>query len=602
MALRIAMAQLATRVGDIDGNVAAVLEAWHRAAEQGTDLLVCTELTITGYPPEDLLLRSEFVRANLAALERLADQGPPGTAAVVGYVGPGDGWPREDTPGEEDLRGGQPEDPSVDTGHAHGHWDVAMATRDLTNSAAVLRAGEIVATYDKLRLPNYGVFDEARYFTPRHAPCVVELAGAPVGVTICEDLWDEHGPVHTSAGAGAEVVVNLNASPYHRAKRDDREAWARHHATTDDVTLVWVNAVGGQDEVVFDGDSMLLGPSGDVLARGAQFAEDLVIVDVPGTGRERADTARQRPALAPRVERERLDPVGEVWQALVTATRDYCHRNGFEAALIALSGAIDSAVTASTAADALGGEHVTGVLLPSPYSSSHSLDDARALAERVACRVLELPIDGPLSAAGELLGDLVATGFGPQARAASGREPGVAYENLQARLRGLLLMALSNEHGSIVLTTGNKSEYAVGYATLYGDMAGGFAPLKDVPKLLVYELARWRNARGGADGGEVIPTSTITKPPSAELRPDQRDDDSLPAYEVLDDIVAAHVEDELGVERIVERGHDEAVVRRVVGLIDRAEHKRRQGAPGPKITTRAFGRDRRMPISSGWNT
>jgi NAD+ synthase (glutamine-hydrolysing) len=562
---RVALAQVAARVGDVDGNTAEVLDAWHRAAELGADLVVFTELTITGYPPEDLLLKRRFVAANLAAIDRLAQEGPHGTTAVVGYVGAGEG----------------------DTTDAE-HWDVALATRGLTNSAAVLRDGSVVATYDKLRLPNYGVFDEARYFTPRDEPCVAEVAGVPVGVTICEDLWVEDGPAQAAVRAGARLLVNLNASPYHRGKRDDRERWVRHHAIRGAVHVAYGNVVGGQDEVVFDGDSMLAAPDGTILARGAQFATDLVVADLALEGHE-PPADRARPSLPSRPETPRLDPVGEVWAALTRATRDYCHRNGFRDAVIGLSGGLDSALVAAIAADALGPDHITGVAMPSPYSSEHSLTDAAALATNLGIAYHRLPIGAPLAAVGEVLGDLVVTGFGGEV------EPGVAYENLQSRLRGLLLMALSNERGSIVLTTGNKSEYAVGYATLYGDMAGGFAPLKDVPKLLAYDLARWRNR-----DGEVIPASTLEKPPSAELRPGQVDQDSLPDYAVLDDIVHAYVELDLGAEAIAERGHDLTEVRRVTRMIDLAEFKRRQSAPGPKITSRAFGRDRRVPITTAW--
>ena len=574
MHLRIALGQIDAAVGDIDGNVHRVLRAWRDAAELDVDLIVFTELTITGYPPEDLLLKREFVDANLAAIESLASEGPAGTTAVVGYVGAGEG----------------------DTTDAV-HWDVALATRNLTNSAAALRDGQVVATYDKLRLPNYGVFDEARYFTPRDVPCVVEVAGVEVGVTICEDLWTEAGPIQAAVSTGAQVLTSLNASPYHRGKREEREAWARYHATRAAVPLLYCNVVGGQDEVVFDGDSMVVGADGEVLARGGQFVEDLVVVDLevggPGDRTER-DEKRRSSAPHPRVARtdaERLDPIGEVWHALTRSIRDYCHRNGFEEAIVGLSGGIDSAVTAALAADALGGDRLLTVAMPSPYSSAHSLADAAALAHHLDAHHRELSIAGPMMAASEMLADLVITGFDRE----DGRQPGTAYENLQSRLRGLTLMTLSNERGAIVLTTGNKSEYAVGYATLYGDMAGGFAPLKDVPKLLVYDLARWRNR-----DGELIPVSTIDKPPSAELRPGQLDQDSLPTYEVLDDIITAYVELDLGIAAIVERGHDAREVRRVVQLVDQAEFKRRQAAPGPKITERAFGRDRRVPITSGW--
>ncbi len=573
--MRLALAQVAARVGDIDGNVRRILDAWRRAADLGADLVVFTELTLTGYPPEDLLLKREFVDGNLAALERLADQGPTGTVAVVGHVGGGSG-------------------DSTD----RDHWDVALATRALTNSASVLADGAVVATYHKHRLPNYGVFDEARYFVPADEPCVVDVAGTSVGVVICEDLWTERGPARDAVRAGAQVVAVLNASPFHRGKRDERERWVTHHATTSRAWVAWCNVVGGHDEVVFDGDSMVADPHGNIVARGAQFTEDLVIVDVDPD----ATSARSTPVAVsgsgsgvPRRDDERLDPVGEVWHALVRATRDYCHRNGFLDAVVGLSGGIDSAVVGAVAVDALGADHVLGVGMPSPYSSTHSVDDARDLAERTGCRFRLLPIADVVAAAGTTLEGLVATGFPEPGTATAGPAAGVAYENLQSRVRGLLLMALSNEHGSIVLTTGNKSEYAVGYATLYGDMAGGFAPLKDVPKTLVYELAHWRNRED-----EVIPASSITKPPSAELRPGQVDLDSLPDYAVLDDVVAAYVELDLGIDAIVARGHPRALVREIVQMIDRAEYKRRQAAPGPKITTRAFGRDRRVPITSGW--
>lgn len=571
MPLRVALAQLHSQVGDIDGNVERILTAWHAAAAAGADLMVTTELTITGYPPEDLLLKAEFVTANLAAVDHLAAAGPAGCTAMIGYVGAGEG----------------------DTTDA-AHWDVALATRNLTNSAAVLRDGAIVATYDKLRLPNYGVFDEARYFTPRDAPCVVDIAGVRVGITVCEDLWTESGPVQAAVAAGAEVVANLNASPYHRGKRTDREAWVRHHARSGRVPVLYCNVVGGQDEVVFDGDSMVADAHGEVIARGAQFTEDLVLVDLPTPAAGPSSDHHEPTVAAPAPGRHptaRLDPVGEVWHALTRATQDYCQRNGFDSAIVALSGGIDSAVVAALAADALGGPQVVTVALPSPYSSPGSLRDAAALADAVGSEHHVLDIGPPLQAVGDMLGALVVTGFDRT----DGLQPGVAYENLQSRLRGLAVMALSNETGAIVLTTGNKSEYAVGYATLYGDMSGGFAPIKDVPKLLVYELARWRNR-----AGEVIPESTISKPPSAELRPGQFDQDSLPSYAILDALVTGYVEQDKGIAELVADGHDEDEVRRVVQMIDRAEYKRRQAAPGPKVTPRAFGRDRRVPITNGW--
>jgi NAD+ synthase (glutamine-hydrolysing) len=589
--LRTAIGQIDARVGDIAGNVDRILEAWRRAAEQGADLIVFTELTTTGYPPEDLLLKPEFIRENLDAVRRLAAEGPTGTVAIVGYV---------DTV-EGDL---VHEDPS----HPEG-WEVASeAQAEMTNSAAVIADGRVVATYDKLRLPNYGVFDEARYFTPVDDPLVVRIAGVPVGVTVCEDLWVDPGPVGHAAEAGARLVVNLNASPWHRGKRDEREGGPPHtpRATTCGSCTATSSAARTTSSSTATPSSWVRTDRSTPVGRSSRrTSSSWTCRSSRGTSRSRSTSPEpddDRPELAPREDRPRLDPVGEVWHAIVRATRDYCHENGFEDALVGLSGGIDSAVVAAVAADALGAEHVTGVLMPSPYSSDHSLTDAEELADAYGMTRHTLRIDAPLEAAGEALGDLVITGFGRE----DGKEPGVAYENLQSRLRGLFLMALSNESGAIVLTTGNKSEYAVGYATLYGDMAGGFAPIKDVPKLLVYELARWRNANpapfGGDDDGEVIPTSTIDKEPSAELRPDQRDEDSLPPYEVLDAIVAGYVEHLRSIQDLVDEGlADEEEIRRVIRLIDRAEFKRRQAAPGPKVTSRAFGRERRVPMTNAWH-
>ncbi|MDX1620822.1 MAG: NAD+ synthase [Nitriliruptorales bacterium] len=570
--LRVALAQLDVRVGDIDGNVERILGAWRDAHERGADLVVTSELSVTGYPPEDLLLKPEFVAANLEAVDRLAAQGPSGTAIVVGYVG------AEESHDEPD------------------DWDVTVSARDLHNSAALLADGEVVGTYNKWRLPNYGVFDEARYFHADDDRLLFQIAGVPIAVTICEDLWVEEGPVAEAVEAGAKVVCSLNASPYHQGKRRERERWVRHHATTQGVHLLYVNCVGGQDEVVFDGDSMLAAPDGEVVARGAQFDEDLVVVDlevdsgdapsgiasVPGAGQD-------RPALDTPEPSDRLDDVAEVWHALRLGLRDYCHKNGFTEAVVGLSGGIDSAVAAALAADALGPENVTGVGMPSPYSSDHSLEDAEQLATNLGMRWECIRIDAGMEAFDQMLSEQF-----------EGTERGVAEENLQARIRGTLLMALSNKFGSIVLATGNKSEMAVGYATLYGDMAGGFAVLKDVPKLLVYDLARWHNEHGPGRDGRGIPQNSIDKPPSAELKPGQTDEDSLPPYEVLDDIIAAYVIDDLGIDAIVDRGHDRGVVRDVIGKIDRAEFKRRQAPPGVKISERAFGRDRRVPITSQW--
>lgn len=552
--MRIALAQLAPAVGDIEGNVALARAAYAEALTRGAELVVATELAVTGYPPDDLLLKPAFLDATERGLTELAAV-TGDVPLVVGFA--------------ERLTGVDPEAWRPVASEASGHPPLA-------NAAAVLRHGVVEAVYRKHRLPNYGVFDEARYFHAGTVPLVVEVDGVAVGVTVCEDMWGDGGPVQASAAAGAAVVVNLNASPYSIGKREQREGWARHHARRGEVWLAFVNQVCGQDEVVFDGDSFLMSPAGEVTARAAQFAADLVVVEVDPN----AATAAE-PGPLP----ERLDPLAEVYAALVLGTRDYVRRNGFTKALIAVSGGIDSALVAAIATDALGPEAITGVAMPSPWSSPGSLVDAKALAANLGIGWLELPIAPVMDAFTATMADPFA-----------GTEEGIAEENIQSRIRGTLLMALSNKRGDIVLATGNKSEYAVGYSTLYGDMAGGFAVIKDVPKTLVYALARWRNA--GADG--PIPQATIDKPPSAELRPDQRDSDSLLPYEVLDPILEAVVEQDRSVADLVAQGYDADDVREVVRLVARAEYKRRQAAPGVKITPRAFGRDRRLPITQAW--
>ncbi|MBA2530004.1 MAG: NAD+ synthase [Euzebyales bacterium] len=544
--MRLALAQLDSMVGDVAGNAAAVRAAYGEAVTAGAHLVATPELALTGYPPEDLVLKPAFVRATAEALRDVA--------ALTGDV---------------PLLVGFVEALTVDDGRP---------TPALANAAAVCRDGTVGAVYRKQRLPNYGVFDEARYFQPGTQPVITEAGGVRVGVTVCEDLWGDGGPVAQARSAGAEVVVNLNASPYHRGVRTQRERWAAHHSTTEGVWLAYANAVGGQDEVVFDGDSFLIDPAGTVTARGAQFSAELFLADVP-LG-ERAEGTVPTPAA------ERLDPVAEVYAALVLGTRDYVRDNGFTRALVGLSGGIDSSLVAAVAVDALGAEAVTGVAMPSPHSSPGSITDAKVLAANLGIAWLELPIAGVMDAFHGVLAGVFA-----------GTEPGLAEENLQSRIRGTLLMALSNKRGDIVLATGNKSEYAVGYSTLYGDMAGGFAVIKDVPKTLVYELCRHRNAAGES---EVVPRSVLDKPPSAELRPGQRDTDSLPPYAVLDPILAAYVEQDRSVEEIAARGYDPDTVRTVARLVDRAEYKRRQAAPGVKITGRAFGKDRRLPITQAW--
>ncbi|HEY8341042.1 MAG TPA: NAD+ synthase [Egibacteraceae bacterium] len=555
--MRLALVQLNPVVGDVRGNAERIATAYRDAAADGADLVAVGELALTGYPPEDLVLRPAFLDAIGDALRSLA--AATGDAAlVVGFV--------EHLPG--------------DAGAGEAWRAVASEATlypPLANSAAVLRRGRVDAVYRKQRLPNYGVFDEARYFRAGTRPLVVDVAGVRVGITVCEDLWGEGGPVPQAAAAGAQVVLNVDASPYHRGKRAERERWARHHAAESRVWLPWLNLVGGQDEVVFDGDSFVVDPRGEVVARAAQFRDDVLVVDVDVD----AGTAVQIAGDAG----ERLDPIAEVYAALVLGVRDYARKNGFSRAAVGLSGGIDSALVAVVAADALGADALTCVSMPSPYSSPGSVTDAQQLAANLGARWLELPIGDVMKAYEEVLAEPFA-----------GVEPDVTEENLQARIRGNLLMALSNKFGDLVLATGNKSESAVGYATLYGDMAGGFAPIKDVGKLLVYELCRYVNRER-----EVVPQAIIDKPPSAELRPGQLDTDALPPYEVLDPILEGYVEQDRSLEDLVAAGFDRDTVAKVVRLVDRAEYKRRQAAPGIKITPKAFGKDRRMPITQRWS-
>ncbi len=554
--MRIALAQLNPTVGDIDGNAAAIAAAYEAAVGRGADLVVTGELGLTGYPPDDLLLKPAFIAAVDDQLEALSDR-----------------------VGSQPLLVGFPEDVR-DLAGPGGVVGEDAIPQGLANSAALLADGRVTAVYRKQRIPNYGVFDEARYFRGGSELVVLDVGGVPVGLSVCEDLWGEGGPVTEAARAGARLVLSPNASPFHHGKRDDREHWARVHATDGGAWIAYVNLVGGQDDVVYDGDSFVMAPDGAVVARGAQFAEDLVIVDI--------DTSAPVAELAPRLTRQ-----AAIYEALVTGTRDYLRKNGFDGALIGLSGGIDSALTTAVAVDALGPGHVTAVAMPSPYSSPGSITDARDLADAVGCRWLELRIDDVMKAFDAALAEPFA-----------GTEEGVAEENIQSRIRGTLLMALSNKHGDLVLATGNKSEYAVGYATLYGDMAGGFAPLKDVYKTVVYELCAYRNSTHRASwlgpAGTVIPQAIIDKPPSAELRPGQRDTDSLPGYDDLDPILSGYIERYHSVDRLVAEGHDRAMVAEVTRMVDRAEYKRRQAPPGVKVTQRAFGRERRLPITHAW--
>ncbi len=558
--IRIGLAQIDTTVGDLAGNTAKIIGWIGRARALGADLVAFPELAVTGYPPEDLVLRRSFVADNLAALDEIV-AATRGIAAVVGFV-------------------------DVDNDAIY-------------NAAAVISDGRLVRRYHKQYLPNYGVFDEQRYFQRGYESPVFVIAGVDVGVNICEDIWYPDGPTREQAAAGADLIVNINASPYHRAKGAFRENMISTRASDNAVVICYVNMVGGQDELIFDGHSLVFNERGDLLARGPQFREELIVhnVDIEGMNRRERPASGggaritvserpfsdEKPAVAPMIA-PLLDPAAEVWGALVLGVRDYVTKTGFEDVVLGLSGGVDSSLVAALAADALGAEHVIGVSMPSRFSSEGSKADAYALAERLGMRMLTIPIEAPFAATLDTLSDAFAdTQFG------------LAEENLQARIRGNLLMALSNKYGWLVLTTGNKSELATGYSTLYGDMAGGFAVIKDVPKTLVWELARYRNAVAGK---EIIPQVVIDKPPSAELRPDQLDTDSLPPYEVLDPILKAYVEDDRSIDEIVGAGFDAALVQRVVRMVDRNEYKRRQAPPGIKITARAFGRDRRLPIAN----
>lgn len=570
--LRIGMAQTNPTVGDFANNTKRILETVAEAKSLGVDLLTFPELAICGYPPEDLLLKPQFIEENLRSLDKIVTNSA-GLTIVVGFVD---------------------------------------AKEDIYNAAAIIHNGKLVGVYHKIYLPNYGVFDENRYFREGRECPVYIIAGVGVGINICEDIWYEAGPATVQAYSGAEVIVNISASPYYFGKSDFRERMLGTRASDNVAIVTYNNLVGGQDELVFDGNSLVLDEKGQVLARGKQFEEDLVVadVDVEAIFRTRLHDPRwrketllsrdqrwsvnkiaiseapltsQKPSLPQRQVQIRDFP-GEVYNALVLGTRDYILKNGFTKVVIGLSGGIDSSLVATIAVDALGAENVVGVAMPSRYSSSGSLTDAELLAQNLGIRLITIPIEKVFQA---YLDTLV-----PPFK---GTEPNIAEENIQARIRGNLLMALSNKFGWLVLNTGNKSEMATGYTTLYGDMAGGFAIIKDVPKTMVYKLARSRNLEANS---ELIPTSVFDKPPSAELRPNQRDADTLPPYEVLDPFLTAYVEEDKSVEQIVVMGIDETVAKRAARLVDTSEYKRRQAPPGIKITPRAFGRDRRLPITN----
>jgi len=578
--IRVGLAQIDTTVGDIRGNTQVISARIAEARDAGSAIVAFPELAVTGYPPEDLVLRRAFCEASHEAVAALAPS-VRDIIAIVGFV---------------DWHNG-----------------------DAYNAAAIIAHGRWVDTYHKRRLPNYGVFDEERYFAAGTRIPIYTAGEFSFGVSICEDIWYPGAPLDALALGGAELCININASPYHRGKARDRERMIATRASDNLIAIAYLNQVGGQDELVFDGASMVANAEGRVVARGAQFREDLVVVDIDldevaqrrlhdprrrtelrdrdwRSGAEYVDTGwnadtgttQAIPAAPLAVPRASLlEEEEEVWEALVLGTRDYLRKTGFKKALVSVSGGIDSALVTAIAVDAIGPENVTTVSLPSRYSSQHSRDDARALAENLGVTFITIPIEPAHAAMLEMLAD-----------AFEGGEPGTAEENLQARQRGNVIMSLSNKFGSIVLTCGNKSEMATGYATLYGDMAGGFAVIKDVPKLLVYRLARWRNQKAGR---ELIPQNTIDKPPSAELKPGQLDQDSLPPYEVLDPILEAYVEDDRTIAEIVAAGYGEAIVRRVVAMVDRNEYKRRQAPPGVKITPRAFGRDRRLPLAARLN-
>ncbi len=577
--LRVALAQINVTVGDLVGNTRKILTSMQRASAEGAHIVCMPELALTGYPPEDLLLKPGFVDANMRALNELvATSGElPGLTAVIGFV---------------------------DRDH------------DIYNAAAVIHEGKLAGVYHKHFLPNYGVFDENRYFhTGQHAPLFL-IHGVHVGINICEDIWYPTGPMTRQAFAGAEVILNINGSPYNAGKSTVREEMLSTRATDNGVIVAYLNMVGGQDELVFDGDSMVFNEQGALIARAKQFEEDMLIVDLdtpsvfrsrlhdPRRRKVRIDDAQEmvpiipvdaRPLSSPSINTHallgapqrieaKMSHLQEVYAALVLGTGDYVRKTGFKKAVIGLSGGIDSALTAAIAVDALGSENVLGILMPSSYSSEGSKTDAQKLAENLNMQYILIPIEETFRTSLKMMRPALGDG-----------DPGLAAENLQARIRGNIMMTISNKLGPLVLTTGNKSEMATGYSTLYGDMAGGFSVLKDVLKTLVYELCVYRNSIGDKP---VIPQDIITKPPSAELRPDQKDVDSLPPYNILDPILKAYVEDDRSFEEMLAMGFDRTIIERIIRLVDINEYKRRQAPVGVKITPRAFGRDRRLPIAN----
>jgi NAD+ synthase (glutamine-hydrolysing) len=574
--LRIALAQVNMTVGDLDGNTQKIISYMQQAHAAGAHIICFPELALTGYPPEDLLLKPGFITANLRKLDEIiqASEQLSGLTAVIGFV---------------------------DRDH------------DIYNAAAIVHEGKLAGTYHKHYLPNYGVFDEYRYFRKGDKAPVFLVNGIHVGVTICEDIWYPSGPLPLQAQAGAEVIININASPYVAGKGSVRQDMISTRASDNRLIIAYLNLMGGQDELVFDGGSMVFNEQGTLIARGKQFEEDLLIVDVdtPSVFRSRLHDTRGRqerwtadpekvPMItvstdplqaqenhhvllgAPQRIEPKMDRLQEIYAALVLGTRDYVRKSGFKQAIIGLSGGIDSSLVAAIAADALGPENVLGISMPSGYSTEHSKTDAQQLAENLGIRYLTIPIEETFRTSLKMMEPALGEG-----------DPGLAAENLQARIRGNILMTVSNRFGPIVLTTGNKSEMATGYSTLYGDMAGGYAVLKDVLKTLVYELCIYRNK---VSDHPVIPQNVINKPPSAELRPDQKDSDSLPPYDELDPILQAYVEDDRTFDEMLAMGYKREIIERAIRLVDISEYKRRQAPPGIKITNRAFGRDRRLPI------
>lgn len=574
--LRMALAQINPTVGDLEGNVSKIIEHVNRARRFDADLIAFPELAVTGYPPEDLLLKSQFIDDNLRALSRIQES-VSGIAAIVGFV---------------DRK------------------------EFLHNAAAIIYDKQIIDVYHKIRLPNYGVFDEYRYFRAGSRRPIYRIGHSWIGVNICEDIWHPEGPARVQSHAGAMVIVNINASPYHIGKWKEREEMLSARASENMAVVAYLNTVGGQDELVFDGHSLVIGPDGKVLIRGKQFEEDFIVADLnleeimskrsrPPRGRlpiTKAEKSSIRKIIVPQKPKPLpdkaprilpapsgtvsgpLDSMEEVYSALVLGTTDYVRKNGFRGVAIGLSGGIDSSLVASVAVDAIGAENVNGLFMPSPYTSPKSRQDALELAENLGIKVKEIPIDA-----------LMRCYFNALKKDFSGIPADVTEENLQARIRGNILMAFSNKFGWLVLTTGNKSEMSVGYATLYGDMAGGFAVIKDVPKTMAYQLCKWKNDRAGR---AVIPERVFSKEPSAELKPGQKDTDVLPPYSVLDPILKAYIEDDTSFKEIISLGYDGEEVRKVISMIDSSEYKRRQAPPGIKITQKSFGRDRRFPITS----